>query len=202
MKKISRRDALKSITALSLGTGLLVSSCRPNSQADLPGMPTAPGTDPLEGREKEFFTDHEFETVRQLANLIIPADEKSGNAEDANVPNFIDYAMIFQPANQTTMRGGLKWLDVRCLKLYDSSFIDCTEVQQTEILDEIAYPEIASAEVRQGVRFFNLFRDLTAAGFWSSKMGVEDLQYMGNVPHHWTGCPDEVMEHIGISYDS
>ena len=48
------------------------------------------------------------------------------------------------------------------------------------MLDDIAWPQRARPELSHGVAFFNSFRDLTAAGFWTSKMGIEDLQYKGN----------------------
>jgi gluconate 2-dehydrogenase gamma chain len=38
--------------------------------------------------------------------------------------------------------------------------------------------------MRPGVAFFNTFRDLTAGGFWTSEMGINDIQFMGN-----TLCP-------------
>ena len=58
-------------------------------------------------------------------------------------------------------------------------------------------------EHAHGVAFFNSFRDLTASGFFTSKMGIEDLQYMGNgyVPRV-DGLPDEVMKKLGVSFDS
>ena len=46
---------------------------------------------------------------------------------------------------------------------------------------------------------FNAFRDLTASGFWTSKMGITDLQYIGNtVVAEWKGCPDEVLKKLGV----
>lgn len=156
----------------------------------------------LEMWEARFFTDHEFETVRRLSNLIIPADDRSGNAEDAGVPEFIDFIMLDMPYHQTPVRGGLNWLDYQCQTRYDANFIDCSEKQQKEMLDKIAYPETAEPNMQAGVNFFNRFRDLVASGFWSSKMGIEDLQYIGNQPYNWQGCPEEAHEHLGLSPNS
>lgn len=152
--------------------------------------------------EPAFFTAHELETVNILVNLIIPADDRSGSATDAGVPEFMDFMMMDRTTMQIPMRGGLAWIDVQCRKQFGNPFKDCTDAQRTEMLDQIAYPDIAEPDMSQGVAFFNSFRDLTAAGFWSSKMGVEDLQYMGNtfVPE-WKGCPDDVLEKLGVSYD-
>ncbi|MEZ4700230.1 MAG: gluconate 2-dehydrogenase subunit 3 family protein [Rhodothermales bacterium] len=149
-----------------------------------------------------FFTEHEWRTVKLLADLIIPKDDRSGSATDAGVPEYMDFMMIDSPNRQTPMRGGLAWIDVQCRKRYGAPFADCTAAQQTALLDDIAYPESAPEGVEHGVAFFTSFRDLTASGFWSSKMGVEDLQYMGNtfVPE-WTGCPSEVLNDLGVRYE-
>jgi hypothetical protein len=44
-------------------------------------------------------------------------------------------------------------------------------------------------------------RDLVAAGFWSSRVGVKDLGYQGNVPTVWDGAPQNVLDKLGVSYD-
>ncbi len=153
--------------------------------------------------EPAFFTEHELATVNILVDLIIPADGRSGSATDAGVPEFMDFMMMDRTNLQIPMRGGLAWIDVQCRKHFGHPFKDCTETQRTEMLDKIAYPDVAAPDMSQGVAFFNSFRDLTATGFWSSKMGVEDLQYMGNtfVPE-WKGCPEDVLEKLGVSYDN
>ena len=147
----------------------------------------------------KFFTPHELATVNVLVDLIIPKDERSGSATDAGVPAFMDFMMIDQPARQVAMRGGLAWLDHECLERFDKTFVACTSAERTQVLDDIAWPHKARPEVSQGVAFFNSFRDLTASGFFTTKMGFDDLQYMGNryVPE-WTGCPDEVLKKIGV----
>jgi len=152
--------------------------------------------------EQKFFTDHEFKTVKQLSNMVIPSDKRSGNAVDAGVPEFIDLMMRKQPSYQTEMRGGLKWLDAQCLSKFDKAFIDCNIDEKKTILDEIAYPENAKPEMEQGVHFFNVFRNFTASGFWTSKMGIKDLQYMGNkVVPGWDGCPDAACRQLGVTYE-
>ncbi|MGF1672039.1 MAG: gluconate 2-dehydrogenase subunit 3 family protein [Balneolaceae bacterium] len=198
--KMSRREAIKAITLTTVGGGLFIKACSPDGEEHVHRLP---GEEALLGWQKKFFTDHEFDTVKQLANMVIPADERSGNAEVANVHNFIDYMLAEEhPWNQTRMRGGLKWLDVECSKRFDQTFIDCDENQKKRVLDDIAWPEAAKPEMSQGVRFFNMFRDYTASGFWSSKMGVKDIGYIGNMATHWDGPPKDVLEHIGISVEN
>ena len=146
-----------------------------------------------------FFTAHEYATVRLLVDIIIPKDERSGSATDASVPEFMDFMMGDDPARQTPMRGGLAWIDRECEDRYDKRFLDCSVEQRASVLDDIAWPQKSRPEIAHGVAFFNSFRDLTAAGFFSSKMGVEDLKYTGNVMvPEWTGCPDEAHKKLGV----
>lgn len=147
-----------------------------------------------------FFTKHEYATVRVLVDLIIPKDERSGSATDALVPEWMDFMMIDQPARQTAMRGGLAWLDTECVRRYDKPFLNCTAAERTSVLDDISWPQKARPEMSHGVAFFNSFRDLTASGFWTTKMGMDDLQFMGNVfVPEWKGCPDEALKKLGVT---
>ena len=150
--------------------------------------------------EPKFFTPHEWETVRLLADLVMPKDERSGSATDAAVPEFMDFIMIDRPDGQTAMRGGLGWLDAECRKRFGKTFVACADAERAQVLDDIAWPERAKPAFTHGVAFFTRFRDLTASGFWSSKMGVEDLQYMGNqFVAEWNGCPPAAIRKLGLS---
>lgn len=162
-----------------------------------------------------FFSPHEWQTVRVLVDLIIPRDARSGSATDAGVPEFMDFVMT-DPAEearsrewrQTAMRGGLAWIDTECRERFGADFVSCTDAQRTQLLDEIAYHKGDSSQpvldeygripMRHGAEFFNSFRDLTASGFWSSKMGIEDIGYVGNRPTVWEGPPPEVLRKLGI----
>src|SRR5712691_3597524 len=151
----------------------------------------------------KFFMPHEWETVRVLVDIVIPRDERSGSATDALVPEFMDFILrdpLAEQAplerNQTRMRGGLAWLDLECGRRFSGkSFVACTDAERKAVLDDIAYPRKALPERSHAVAFFTAFRDLTASGFWSSKVGVKDLDYSGNTfVAEWKGCPPEVMK--------
>ena len=86
------------------------------------------------------------------------------------------------------------------LKKFGNSFTAITEKQRIEIIDEIAYPKKAKASMKQGVAFFNLMRNLTTTGFYTSEMGVKDVGYMGNVPNQWNGVPDDVLKEHNLAY--
>jgi len=147
----------------------------------------------------QFFTAHEYATVEQLVDIIIPADERSGSATEAGVPEFMDFMMADQPERQVAMRGGLAWLDRQAHDRYGERLVACGATQREQLLDAIAWPAGAPHELRHGVAFFNAFRDLTATGFWTSKMGIEDLEYMGNeYVSRWRGCPPEQLRNLGL----
>ncbi len=156
----------------------------------------------LSTRQPEFFTADEINSARILADIIIPADDRSGAASTAHVAEFMDFIMIDQPWNQTKMRGGLAWMNHECYSRFQKPFSDCTPDQRLLIVEDIAWPDFVKPEHEAGADFFAFFRNLTATGFWSSKIGVEDLQYLGNVGiGQWDGCPKECTDHIGVSYD-
>ena len=158
-------------------------------------------TAPPQAYAPKFFTAHEWQTVRLLADLVIPKDERSGSATDAAVPEFMDFILVEYPRNQLWMRGGLAWLDTECRRRTGKSFVDADDAQRTTILDDIAWPDKAPPRLHHGVAFFNHFRDFTASGFWSSRIGVADLQYKGNeVVTNWQGCPPEQLAKLGVRY--
>ena len=202
--ELSRRDALAILAivplAASLGTtpdvieGAMAAARQ--AQQEPAGQKPAPGV-----YKPRFFTAHEWRTVRALSDLIIPRDEHSGSATDAGVPEFIDFMMMDRPAMQLQMRGGLRWLDNRSNQRFGKRFIALGARQQTAVLDEIAYPDKAAPEVSHGVAFFSFFRDLTAAGFWSSRIGVKDIGYIGNEWRSWDGCPPAAMQKLGVRPD-
>ncbi len=148
---------------------------------------------------RQFFNDHEFETVRVLVDLILPADNRSPSASAVKVPEFMDFMARDQPGMQVPLRGGLAWLDAHTRRRFGRTFVEASDEERRSILDEIAYPEDATPEVQHGVAFFNRFRDLTASGYFSSKEGMEDLQYLGNVAvAEWKGAPPEEIRRLGL----
>jgi gluconate 2-dehydrogenase gamma chain len=206
---MNRRKTLKLIAAGALAGGAIASGCATDDKKKTgtaePEFNLDRSPDELEYEKKllamdTFFTEHEMATITILADIIIPADEVSGSATDANVPEFIEFIVKDMPQHQVPMRGGLKWLDVQCMKRYGKAFKDCSAVQQIEIVDEIAFPNKAKPEMSQGVKFFNLMRNLTATGFYTSEIGVKDVGYVGNVPNQWNGVPDEVLKEYGLAY--
>ncbi|MBT1700658.1 gluconate 2-dehydrogenase subunit 3 family protein [Fulvivirgaceae bacterium PWU4] len=207
---MDRRKYLKTLALGTAGAGVLLQtqSCEPKetAAAETPAAFTIDRNAQELVREQKlasekFFDAHEMKTISVLADIIIPKDETSGSATDAGVPDFIEFMAKDRPNYQIPLRGGIKWLDLQCMRRYNSDFASCSSQQQIEMVDEIAYPEKAKPEMAAGVAFFNTMRDLTACGFFSSKMGIADLGYAGNKPNQWDGVPQEVLDQYGVKYD-
>lgn len=146
-----------------------------------------------------FFTAAEYAAVVALADLILPADERSGGASDAGVPEFIDFMMVDQPARQVPMRGGLAWLDQECNARFARTFTAASDAERRQVLDDISGLEPPRDDLSHGVAFFRSFRDLVASGFWTSRIGIDDLQYMGNtLVAEWNGCPEDALRKLGV----
>lgn len=207
---MDRRESIKSLLVGTFAGGLLLNGCTPEVKdepavavQDGEGYGRTPREKALDEKlySEQFFNTHELETIAVLCDLILPATQTAGAASDAGVPDFIEFISKDIPNYKTPLKGGIMWLDSRANKLYANEFLLCTDAQQTELLDEIAYPDKATPEVRQGVSFFSLMRDLTLTGYYTTKMGIDDLGYKGNTPNVWDGVPDEVLKDHGLSYD-
>lgn len=148
-----------------------------------------------------FFTKAEWPMVQSLAEQVIPKDARSGGAIEAGVPEFMDFIMNEYKGNQGWMRDGLKWLNGECQKRFSRGWAACSPAQQREVLTDIAFPKKATPAFKQGAEFFTRFRDLTSSGFWTSRIGIKDIGYMGNITmSEWTGCPEPQLAKIGVSY--
>lgn len=204
---MKRRDSLKALTLGTLGAATLIQSCETDKKEQVPETTFKYDRHSLEKERDEkllrekFFDDHEMKTITVLGDIIMPKDDVSGNASEAGVPAFIEFIVKDKPQYQLPLRGGLKWLDMQCLKQFQNPFVNCSAQQQITMVDQIAYPEQAKPEMQQGVAFFNIMRDLTTTGFFTSDIGIKDLGYVGNKPNQWDGVPQEVLDQMGLAYD-
>jgi gluconate 2-dehydrogenase gamma chain len=210
---MDRRKSIKALIVGTVSTSVLVEACNTEQKKAPEQQPGEAGSATTINRMKEeaehekeirsksaFFTPDEMATITILGDIIIPKDAVSGSASDAKVPDFIEFIVKDMPQHQTPMRGGLRWLDIQCLKRYEKPFRSCTTQQQMEMVDAIAWPKKAKPEMVQGVSFFNLMRNLTATGFYTSEIGGKDVGYMGNVPNQWNGVPADVLKQYNLAY--
>src|SRR6266568_6104990 len=190
-KSISRRDVLR-----TLGMGAMAGSVLrviPMQAAEYAHntvqaeKAAAPG-----GYTPKFFSPHQYKTLQALCDTIIPAEDGSGGAIEAGAPEFIDLLTSENPEYQLKLGGGLMWLDSTCTDRYGKVYANCKTEQQKEMLDLIAYREHAEKDssVAQGVEFFSFLRNLTADGFFTSKIGIQYLGFVGNTfLTDFLGCP-------------
>lgn len=209
---MDRRKSLKTLVIGSVTAGVLVEACKPGSEKAASGSTTTAATDTYNRMKEEqeaqkaidaqptFFTPQEMATITLLADIIIPKDEVSGSASDAKVPEFIEYIVKDMPEHQTPLKGGLRWLDLKCIGLYGKAFTDLTHEQQIAVVDLIAYPKKAKKEDQPGVAFFSRVRDLTATGFYTTEIGFKDVGYIGNTINEWKGVPEDVLKQYGYAY--
>jgi gluconate 2-dehydrogenase subunit 3-like protein len=201
MKAISRRAALELFAAAPAAAALVWTDVEARQAHDHAAAALARQAGAAAAPFKpKFFTAHEYATVGVLVDLIIPRDERSGSATDAGVPAFMDFMMIDQPRRQIAMRGGLAMIDRLSADRCGKRFVSGNDRERKALLDEIAYTSNPDRGLSQAMAFFSSFRDLTASGFWSTKMGVADLQYQGNVfVSEWNGCPDAALKKLGLA---
>jgi hypothetical protein len=209
---MDRRKSLKVMVLGTVSSGVLLDACKTDDKKNGAVTKVNKKGGKNDGLMKEevaelervnsetFFTPHEMKTITILGDIIIPKDDVSGSASDAGVPDFIEFIVKDKPELQVPMRGGLRWLDMQCFKRYENPFESCSSQQQMEIVDEIAWPKKAKPEMKQGVQFFNLMRNLTATGFYTSEIGGKDVGYVGNTPNQWNGVPDDVLKQYNLAY--
>jgi gluconate 2-dehydrogenase gamma chain len=191
-KGITRRDILKTLAVSAAGGSVL--QMIPSQAAEYAHR--------LVQKEKaasatgkyvpKFFSLHQYETLTSLCDTIIPKDDHSGGAVEAGAPEFIDLLTSENEEFQVQLGGGLMWLDNHCTDHYGKVYLECAPEQQKATLDSIAYRKNAKADasLSQGVAFFAALRDFTCDGFYTSKIGIADLQYIGNTSlHEFPGCP-------------
>lgn len=189
MSDVSRRDLLRNI-ALSATLGGLTADAAQHVHQIAREEKAATGD-----YKPKLFTAHEFQTVQRLADLIIPADDVSKGALDAGAPEFIDLMASGNDRIAAIYTGGIAWLDRAMEKRHGAKFIDARPEQQTAMLDLIAWRKNLSPELAPGIHFFEWARKMVADAFYTSKAGIEDLGFKGNVGMSQFQVPVEALEH-------
>jgi hypothetical protein len=194
---IDRRDALKAMALAPLAAALTW------TEADAERAAAQVEETFEQQRAPQFFNAREWRVVRVLVDDIIPADTRTGAATEARVPEFMDFLLTEASANnQNSMRNGLAWIDTEARTRFTKAYADCTTAQRHAILDDIAWPARVTPAFASAASWFNSMRDMTASGFFSSRLGYRDLGYTGGVAiPRWTGSPPALLRHLGVSYD-
>jgi gluconate 2-dehydrogenase gamma chain len=188
---ITRRDVLRTLAVGAAGGSVL--QMIPAEAAEYAHLVVQKEKASAAGKyTPKYFSPHQYEMLTSLCDTIIPKDDHSGGAVDAGAPEFIDLLTSENEEFQGKLGGGLMWLDNFCTDAYGKLYLDCTPEQRTATLDLIAYRKNARQKpgLSQGVAFFAFLRNMTCDGFYTSKIGIADLQYIGNTSlHEFPGCP-------------
>jgi hypothetical protein len=189
---ISRRDLLRSLSLTALaGSALHVVALEAAEHAHRM-IRAERATSASGGYTPQYFSSHQYETLRALCQAIIPSDHDTGGALEAGAPEFVDLLTSENKDYQLQLGGGIQWLDSTCVDRYGQSYLQCSHEQQIEILDLIAYRKNAEkdSKLSPGIDFFSTLRKLTADGFFTSEIGIKYLGYIGNTYlKEFPGCP-------------
>ncbi len=191
-KPISRRNLLKSLTVGTLAGSVLQMIPAEAAEHIHKMIAAEKAAAPSGAYPPKFFPPNQYKTLQALCQTIIPSEADSGGAIEAGAPEFIDLLASENPEYQVKLGGGLMWLDETCSDRYGKAYLDCAPEQQKEILDGIAYRKNAKTDpaLSQGVEFFAFLRSMTADGFFTSKIGIQYLGYIGNTYLlSFPGCP-------------
>ena len=189
---VTRRDILRTLAVGAVGGSVLQVIPAKAAEFAHQAVHNEKAASPAGKYMPKFFSSHQYETLNWLCDAIIPKDEKSGGAVEAGAPEFIDLLTSENEDWQVELGGGLMWLDTFCIDRYTNVFMSCTLEQRKVVMDLIAFRKNAKQDLSltQGITFFAFLRRLTCDGFYTSKIGIEDLQYIGNTSlREFPGCP-------------
>jgi hypothetical protein len=152
------------------------------------------------------FTSRQRRTAKVLCDLIIPADASSPSASEVGVVEFLDEWISApyerQRRDRPIVLDGLRWLDREAVARHGpgKSFVALSQAHQTAICDDICLVEKAQPDFVKAAKFFSLYRDLTAGGFYTTPQGRKELGYVGNVAlPRFDGPPPEVLRKVGLA---
>jgi len=191
-QSITRRDILKTLAIGAFGGSVLQVIPAEAAEYIHQVVRKEKAASPSGKYVPKYFSPHQYETLTALCDAILPKDDRSAGAVEAGAPEFIDLLTSENERYQLRLGGGLFWLDGACADRYGKPFLDCAPAQRKELLDLIAFRKNAKKDssLSQGVAFFAFLRRLTCDGYFTSKIGFADLQYIGNTAlREFPGCP-------------
>ncbi len=188
-QNLSRREVLR-ILSMAAAAGQFSGFHRWSFACGQHAAHQGPVQAPREAYAPQFFSSEEYAILERLTDLIIPNDGTPG-AQEAGVSEFIDFMVSNDPEIQYRFRFGLAWIDTHARWLQGKSFLELPAGQQTEILEHLAYKDKYRPREDDGRAFFRLVREYTVMGFYTSRIGLEQLGYPGlrTVYDEMPGCP-------------
>jgi hypothetical protein len=152
----------------------------------------------------QFFSPSQYRTIDVLSELILPATEDSAGkpqpgAKDTGVAEFIDFMVFSDTSQQVPFRDGLAWLDKASAP--SANFTSLSPQEQVALLERLAYKAKFRDGEKPGQDFFRLARKYTVMGFYTTKVGLQSLDYPGLQVFYAAspGCTHEGNpEHVGL----
>jgi len=213
LPRISRREALQWVMTASAAMALAPTSFGADAAnpgaAPVTGKPY--GTDPLLNHTYKpgdlwplTLSAPQRQTVSALADVILPADDKSPAASAVGVTDFIDEWISapypVQTKDRATVLNGLDWLDAESKRLHGGTFTSINDSQKTALIQSIAHADQASADGTGGAAFFKTFRGLVMTGFFTTPAGMKDIGFVGNTPlTRFAEPPKEALQKLGLA---
>jgi len=189
MSEVSRRDLLHSI-ALSVTLGGLAPAAAQHVHSVAADERASTGV-----YKAKALNPHEYQTLEKIADLIIPADEKSPGAVASGACEFIDLLASQNPRLQAIYTGGIAWLDRSMRLRYSTDFASAKPNQQTALLDLIAYRRNESAQLGPGIEFFDWARRMVVDAYYTSPVGIKAIGYLGNTSVAKFEVPQEAIDY-------
>jgi len=194
-QEVSRRELLRTIGAsLALGAG----GAEMLSAQNAGHVHQMAAGEKVKGEYKpKCFNTHEYAMLRRLAEMIVPPDDHSKGALEAGAPEFIDLLASSNAELAAIYTGGMAWLDEQMKRRYHAAFTAAKPDQQTDMLDLIAYRqnEAAHPELGPGIHFFNWIRNMVVDAYYTSKVGMDDLGFVGNGAMASFSVPEEALQY-------
>lgn len=176
MSEITRRDVLRRLALALTAAGTLdrvsaqeVHQIAAQSQGGAGGAYT-----PLT------FTDHEFHTLERLTDLIVPVENGAPGAVAAGAAAWIDMISSENDELKGIYKDGFAWLDGAMKQRGAADFVSAPPSDQTAMLDLLAYRRNETPELAPGIQFFTWVRRMTVDAFYTSEIGIRDIDYRGN----------------------
>jgi len=174
---------------------------------------------PKSDYEPLFLSEQQYRMVEHLAEMIIPEDDTPG-AKHAGVAEFVDFMLAnrvpvsgsrdirstadaIEAGNDAQVKfiSGLNGMNARSHSEFGHDFMDCTAGQQNGMLGELAYRDKFKPNTESGRAFFQMMRDYTVIGYYTTKIGLESIGYPGlrQIWPKMPGCahPDDP-EHLRL----
>jgi gluconate 2-dehydrogenase gamma chain len=186
---ISRRDALRRLALVLTATGALDRASAEEVQAFAAEAQAANGG----AYSPKAFTDQQYRTLERLTDHIIPVENGAPGAVAAGAAAWIDMISSENDRLKTIYRDGLTWLDAAMKSRGAADFVSATPEQQLALLDAIAYRRNQTPELAPGIEFFSWVRRMTVDAFYTSAVGIKDVDYRGNSPMASYPSPTEAI---------